>query len=123
MEKRTKIQLAAALVAAFGLAGHAPALAGENCEKECTKSKKSDTLKVSEKTTLDDKAKEGSCKSKEGSCKSKEGSCKAKKEKKEKSKEGSCKAKDGDKAKEGSCKAKDGDKAKEGSCKSKEEAK
>ncbi|MBY0546356.1 MAG: hypothetical protein K2W95_03640 [Candidatus Obscuribacterales bacterium] len=117
MEKLTKIQLAAALVAAFGLAGHAPALAGENCEKECTKSKKSDTLKVSEKTNLDDKAKEGSCKSKEGSCKSKEGSCKAKKEKKEKSKEGSCKSK------EGSCKAKDGDKAKEGSCKSKEEAK
>ncbi len=111
MEKLTKVQLAAALVAAFGIASHVPAMAGEGCEKKCTKS----TLKVSEKTNLEEKGKEGSCKSKEGSCKSKEGSCKAKKEGKEKKgKEGSCKSKEGScKSKEGSCKSKEAPKTDE----------
>jgi hypothetical protein len=106
MQDRQKAQLAAALVAAFGLtAGAAHAQTANNSVSVSEKQGITQQFLGSKK----EKGKEGSCKGKEGSCKGKEGSCKGKDS--EKGKEGSCKGK------EGSCKGK------EGSCKGKEESK
>ena len=109
MQDKQKAQLAAALVATFGLAA-GPAHA-QTADKSMTiLEKQSITQEVQLSDKGKGKGKEGYCKGKEGSCKGKEGSCKGK--------EGSCKGKEGScKGKEGSCKGK------EGSCKGKEESK
>ncbi|HEY9871274.1 MAG TPA: hypothetical protein V6D08_19090 [Candidatus Obscuribacterales bacterium] len=114
MQKLSKVQIAAALVAALGVAAHGKALAsqtGGNSDLG-VKEKQSPagiakTVKLADKNVSTEKGTETSCKGAEGSCKGKEGSCKGK--------EGSCKGKEGScKGKEGSCKGK------EGSCKSTE---
>jgi hypothetical protein len=93
MQKLSKVQIAAALVAALGVAAHGKAMAsptGGNSDLG-VKEKQSPagiakTVKLADKN-VSSEGKEGSCKGKEGSCKGKEGSCKGK--------EGSCKGKEG----------------------------
>ncbi|HND70092.1 MAG TPA: hypothetical protein PL112_25000, partial [Candidatus Obscuribacter sp.] len=109
MQDKSKVHLAAAIVASLGLAMHVPAEARQ-LDRDAFKvgGARSLNSKAALAQALTDdssnKGVEAGCKGKEGSCKGKEGSCKGK--------EGSCKGKEGScKGKEGSCKGK------EGSCK------
>lgn len=120
MQDKAKAQLAAALVAALGLAVQSSAQAAPHQGGSLRIFEQSNGLPTSlsedlsnKKKAKDDKGAESACKGKDGSCKGKEGSCKGK-EGACKGKEGACKAKDDStKGKEGSCKGK------EGSCKAK----
>ena len=94
MQSISKIQLAAALVAAFGLGIGGAAKAADPSQFGVSEKNspsqikladeaKSDAKETKKETKKEKKGKEKSCKGKEKSCKGKEGSCKGK--------EGSCK--------------------------------
>lgn len=90
-----KAQLAAALVAAFGLAAHGAAYAADSDNNGLNIKEKPAKVKLAkeDKGTTTEKGAEGACKGKDGACKGKENACKGK--------EGACKGK------EGACKGKE----------------
>ena len=93
MQTLTKIQLAAALIAAFGLAGKAIAADPSTGNLNVTEKKSPAHIKLADKDAGDTKGADASCKGKDGTCKAKAGATKGKK--------GSCKGK------KASCKGKD----------------
>ena len=103
-----KTQLAAVLVAAFGLTiqgASRPAEASSNQFGVSDKTQESQSLIIADETTggSTSKGTEATCKGKEGACKNKTAACKSKKS----SKNSSCKGKESScKGQESSCKSK-----------------